>query len=113
MEKKRLILLILLLSGCAKEHSYACSRIDGKKRIDLNILIKGDVILSVEKTERYLLPYDLLLNEEWFEQFSRQLDEDCFFQDNELFCRCMITPEGQFSFVKTAEQLKQQRFICE
>ncbi len=113
MEKKKLTVLLLLLSGCAEQRTYACSRIEGGNGIYLNIEALRDRVVSAEMTERYELPYDLLLDKERLGRLAEQLDEGCFFHGNALYCECRIVPEEEYSLDRTLEQLKQQRFICE
>ena len=113
MEKKKLILLVALLSGCAKQNSYACSRVNAEAEIYLNIEALGDRIVSVEMTERYGLPHDLLPDEERSGRLSAQLDEGCFFHGNDLYCRNVFMPEEDYSLTKTMEDLKRKRFNCE
>jgi len=113
MEKKKLILLCILLCGCDRQRSFACVRDLGKDEIRVDLSAKGDVLSSVQITERYRLPYELLKEEGYLETFDTQLDEDCFREGNDLFCSCLISPIETFSLEKTLERLKSENYVCE
>lgn len=113
MEKKKLILLCILLCGCSRQRSYACIRDLGKDQIRVDLTAKGDVLLSLHIIERYGLPYNLLPDEKRLEGLDDQLEEGCFYEGNDLICECTVTPERTYSLEKSLERLKDENYVCE
>jgi len=63
MEKK-LIILLILLSGCRNDRTYACSRYSNDDSITINLNAVNDTILAFHVREAFKLPHKLLYDEE-------------------------------------------------
>ena len=112
MEKTTLVLLCLLLCGCNRK-SASCVRFKGNDEINIQINALNDVIESIEVSEIFELPYELLSDKEEFERFSRQLDSSYHFEENRLIRRYSIILDDRYSFMETLNKLKKERFNCE
>ena len=112
MEKRCLILICLCLCGCNKK-SAACVRYSGENEVGITLNGLNDKITSIEVNEVFVLPYELLLNEEEFKRFSRQLDVSYHFEENRLIRNYAIAVDGDYSFVKTIKALEKEKYHCE
>ena len=112
MEKKTLVLLFLLLTGCSYK-SAACVKFDGDKEIDIDIKAVNDDIQTVEISEVFELPYELLANEKEFERFKEQLDVSYHFEDNILIRRYAMVIDDTYSYMDTLKQLNEEKYHCE
>ena len=114
MDKRKIIVLImLLLSGCERKRSYACSRDFNPHKIYIDIDTVNDRISSLKVTESFELPYELLLDEERAADFRKQLDGSYHIEGNKLIRTYRIVPEDDFSIARTLEELKKEMYICD
>ena len=60
MDKRKIVLLSVLLCSCENKHSYACVKEIDNNQIYLDIDAINDEIISLEVSEYFKLPYDLL-----------------------------------------------------
>ena len=112
MEKITLILLCLCLWGC-RQRSAACVRFNGNDEIDLLIKAVNDDIESIEVSEIFELPYELLSDNEEFDRFKKQLDASYHLEENRLIRRYAIVLDDTYSFMNTIERLNREKYHCE
>ena len=112
MEKRTLILLCLFLCGC-NHKSASCVRFNGNDEISLQIKALNDDIQSIEVSEVFLLPYELLSDNEELQRFTKQLDASYHFEENRLIRRHSIVLDDRYSFMNTLEKLRKERYHCE
>ena len=113
MDKKKILILMFILSGCTKEKSLACSRYNKDDSIIINLKAVNDDIKEIEICEVFVLPKETLLNEKFFEDLEKQLDDTCQIEENKLVRRYKLIPEGRFSLNATAAYLKGEKYFCE
>ena len=112
MEKITLVLLCLFLWGC-NHKSASCVKYNGKDEISLEIKALNDDIESIEVSEIFLLPYELLSNNEEFLRFKKQLDASYHLEENRLIRRYSIVLDDRYSFMNTLEKLRKEHYNCE
>ena len=112
MEKIITVLLCLLLCSCNYK-SAACYKYDGNNEIEVYIEAVNDDIESIRITEVFELPYDLLANEKEFVNFTAKLDQSYHFEDNRLIRQYGAVLDKTYSFNKTIDRLKKEKYSCE
>ena len=112
MEKSTLVLLCLLFWGC-NHKSASCTRFNGNDEISIEIKALNDDIESIEVSEVFELPYDLISDNEEFARFSKQLDASYHFEDNRLIRKYTIVLDDRYSFMNTLQKLEKEHYHCE
>lgn len=113
MFKKKIVLLFLLLCGCENKRTYACVKDIESNQIYLDIETINDTIISLNVTESFALPFNLLHHENRLNDFKKQLGEDYIIENNKLIHNYLIIPDDRYSISKTLVYLKKEKFICE
>lgn len=113
MYKKIVILILLLLTGCSNNKSIACTYIDGDKSQTINIDAINDVINGINIRVCFVLPKNLLADQEKYDFIVQQLDDSYHFEDNVLVREYNIEINSQYSYELTINDLKNRRFYCE
>ncbi len=112
MEKSTLILLCLFLWGC-NHKSASCVRFNGNDQISIEIKALNDDIESIEVSEVFELPYELISDNEELERFKKQLDASYHFEENRLIRRYAIVLDDRYSFMNTLRKLAKEHYSCE
>ncbi len=112
MEKK-LIILLLLLSGCRNNRAYACSRYSNDDSITINLNGVNDTILTFHVREAYKLPHTLLYDEQRRSFLNSQLDDSYHYENSYLVREYDLFPDEDCSLQMTLNDLKDRRYICE
>lgn len=114
MEKKVLIVLFILLSGCQnKEKLVTCSCLLQDKAIYIDIHAKYDDIQSVEVKETFEIPNKVMADKEKLDFLVKQLDSTYHFENNTLVKTYSVVIDDVYSLDSTIEALKLRRFYCE
>lgn len=112
---KRIIvtILLLLLSSCSNHKQTSCILEKDNKYIDLDIKAINDDILSIKQRVVFTLPNNLMANEEWLSLLENQLDSSYYFEENKLVSESIIELDKTYSFEKTIEYLRKEKYFCE
>lgn len=113
MEKKIIILGLILLTGCENSKVIACSYELEDKAVYLDIDAINDDIVSIHEKTCFVLPNSVLADEEKYNFIVSQLDGSYHFEDNRLVLENDLLLDDTYSLSKTLEDLKTKRFICE
>lgn len=113
MEKKKLIVLLLLLTGCTNYKQAACSLNLQDKQINIDIKAINDDISSIEVRTVFEIPYSVVNNKERFGFLCKQIDEEYHFEDNLLVKEYEVNLDKNYSYALTLEYLKNKRYFCE
>ena len=113
MDKKALIVLLLLLTGCENKKEIACILSTENKEVSLDIKAINDEISSIHVRNSFVIPYSVINDEDNFSFLSSQLSDDYHFEDNHLIKEYEIELDSNYSLNKTLEYLKTKRYFCE
>jgi len=113
MEKRLVILFLLLITGCQKNNEVACSYIIDEKQVVLDIKAINDDICSIHERTVFVIPNTIMADEEKLIFLNKQLDSNYYFEDNLLIKEEDLDIDNVYSLRKTLEYLKTKRFICE
>ena len=113
VSKKRLIILLLLLCGCARQRNVACVRFNDDDSLMLNISAVNDDIRMIEVVELFEVPTQLVANEDYFNDLKKQFDQSCHMEGNKLVRRYGLVLDQTYSLSKTIEALKKEKYSCE
>lgn len=114
MEKKLTLLsLFFLLTGCYSNHSVACIYSLQDKEVILDINAINDDITSIHERTSFVVPTEVLMNEERLNFLKSQLDNTYHFEDNLLVKERDLDIDDTYSLERTLKYLKTKRFICE
>ena len=112
MEKK-LIILLILLSGCRNDRTYACSRYSNDDSITINLNAVNDTILAFHVREAFKLPHKLLYDEEKRSFLESQLDDSYHYENGYLVREYDLFPDEDCSLRMTLKDLNNRRYFCE
>ncbi|MBQ1899681.1 MAG: hypothetical protein II153_02115 [Erysipelotrichaceae bacterium] len=114
MEKKRrCLILLLLLCGCSRQRSAACSSYDGNDSLNLYLKGENDLLQTIEVEEVFVLPKTVLADETFYKDLVSQFDRCSYLEDDKLIRRYGLVIDDMYSFSRTIEALKAGRFTCE
>ena len=113
MEKLKLVLLVFILYGCSNHHSVACEKDNGNIKTYIEIQAINDDITLINIKEVFVIDYDLLMNKEIKSFLDGQIDSSYYYHDNKLIKEYSIIMDDRYSFSKTLEQFKKEKYICE
>lgn len=113
-KKKLLIILLILLSGCSKNKYVACSLSDTNSQISLEISAINDEINSIKVRTVFELPNSLICDIDKFNYLKSQLNDDYKIENNNLLIKeYNVNLDNKYSFAKTIEYLKKEKYFCE
>lgn len=85
MEKKRrCLILLLLLCGCSRQRSAACSSFDGNDSLTLYLKGENDLLRTVEAEEVFVISGNVLANEVFYKDLVRQFDRCSRLEEGKL-----------------------------
>ena len=105
--------MILILSGCQRQRTLACSRFNGDDQLTVNITANNDDITMIDVIEVFVLPQDLLADEERFLVLQEQLDNSCHIEGDKLVRNYSLILDGRYSLSMTKSYLEGMRYHCE
>ncbi|MBO4919370.1 MAG: hypothetical protein J5365_04360 [Erysipelotrichaceae bacterium] len=111
--KKRLIILLILLTGCRNNRAYACSRYSNDDSITIDIGAVNDTILSFHVREAFKLPYTVLYDEKNRSLLNSQLNDSYHYENNYLVREYDLFPDRDCSLQLTLDDLQGRRYFCE
>lgn len=112
MEKK-LIILLILLTGCRREQSFACSRYFNDDSISIDLKGVNDTILSFHVREAFKLPHTLLYDEKKRSFLDSQLSDSFHYENGFLIKEYDLHPDKDCSLKMTLDDLTGRRYFCE
>jgi len=112
MEKRLIVILLIILCGC-RQRTVACSRYINDDRIEINIEAINDDISTVEVSEIFTVPGEIMASEERLKELERQFDSSCHLEDNHLIRRYALCVNGTYSLDRTLDQLRKEKYFCE
>ena len=114
MEKKiTFLILFFFLCGCQRQRTMACSCFNGDDRLTVNISANNDDITLIDVNEVFVLPQDLLADEDRFLMLQKQLDNSCHIEGDKLIRNYSLILDGRYSFSMTKSYLEGMRYHCE
>lgn len=111
--KKKLIILLILLTGCRNNRAYACSRYSNDDSITIDLNAVNDTILTIHVREAFKLPYTLLYDEKKRSFLNSQLDDSYHYENTNLVREYDLFPDQNCSLKMTLDDLQDGRFFCE
>lgn len=113
MDKKSLMVLMLLLSGCnSKTRLAACVFNNGNNTIEVELSSEYDDLKNINVKKTYTIPYRYSMDERIISELKKQLEENCCLEDNVIFCEYEIIPQDKYSFSRTVEYLELNSYAC-
>ena len=113
MEKRYLILFVLLLFGCNKKDDYECSLYKNDIEINLDIIGKRNIIENINKTEIIILDEEVLLIDENIKLIDEQFQEYPYeLIDNKIYIKRNIQLDEEYNLNKSIDELRKSGFSC-
>lgn len=113
MDKKIIIILTILLSGCANANrEVACTLKNGNDLKTVTIRSHFDEILSYSVKESFYIPYEYLANPRIEEDIRKQIKGVYTFEDNYLVRYLEAQIDKTYSLSKTMEFLGDEGYVC-
>lgn len=113
MLKKVIIFSLVFLSSCSNHKEVSCILEKDNKSINLEIQAINDDISSIRQRVVFVLPNDLLADENWLSKLNEQLDDSYHYEDNKLVSETDLLIDDTYSLNKTIEYLRKERFYCD
>lgn len=113
MFKKVIVFCLLFLCSCSVNKETSCLLEKEDKSINLDIKAINDDIVSIKETVVFELPNSLIANELWLSDLIAQLNDNYHFDDNRLISETNLVLDSNYSFNKTVEYLRKEKFYCE
>ena len=110
--KKHISITLFIIMGMQSQ-SASCVKFNGNDEISIEIKALNDDIESIEVSEVFELPYELISDNEEFARFSKQLDASYHFEDNHLIRKYTIVLDDRYSFMNTLQKLEKEHYHCE
>ena len=113
MDRKILVVCLLLLSGC-KSKVTACTYYSEQGQIEIEIEAVNDDIKQIEVCSSFNLPISLVSDKDKFNDLLKQLSEEYYIDENNILSKKeSVLLDKKYSLSKTLEYLKMKRFVCE
>lgn len=113
MDKKIIIIFVVLLSGCANaEKEVACTLKNGNDLTTVTIRSHFDEILSYSVKESFYIPYEYLANPKIEEDINKQIEGLYTLEDNCLVRYLDAPIDKTYSLSKTMEYLGDKGYVC-
>lgn len=113
MEKRLVLLILFILTGCQNKKIVACSFGLEDKNINLDINAINDDITSIRVRSCFEIPSSILSDEDKYNFIESQLDSSFHFEDNKLVREYEIELDDVYSLDKTIKYLNSKRYYCE
>lgn len=113
MNKKIIVIILFLLTGCQNKRVVACEYSGKDTDININISAINDDIVSFEATKSIIIPNSVMANEEYYNFLISQLDNTYHFEGNTLIKEDIYELDDIYSLQLTKDYLKKLRFYCE
>lgn len=113
MDKKIVLILLVLLSACTNNKSYACNKTINNSQYQLTINSINDDISSVYVRNVFEIPYETLLDEDKYNDLNKQLDSSYHLEDKYLIREYEIFIDNKYSFSLTLDELRKDKYYCE
>lgn len=113
MEKKLVLIVLLLLTGCQNKKIIACSFGLDDKNISIDISAINDEISSMKVRSSFEIPNSVLNDSDKYEFLKSQLNDSFHLEDNKLVREYEVAIDDVYSLDKTIERLNGKRYYCE
>lgn len=112
-EKQAIVILLILLTGCSNNNQVSCIYESDDKQVSLDIKAINDDISSIKVRTSFEVPYQVMLDNDFYSFLTGQLDESNHFEDNHLISEYDIALDDKYSLALTLRDLQTKRFYCE
>lgn len=113
MDKKLVLLVLLILCGCSNNKVAACSYSKENSEVFIDIKAINDNIDSIKVRTYYEIPNSVICDEEKYSFLLSQLDDRYHFEDNKLVKEEELPIEDNYSFELTKDYLRSMRYYCD